>query len=177
MEIFNWLEKNGLWSEVFLIAKTCWSLWKERNELIFDNRACDPIVTWNRALLDNPCVYEGSDQMEAVHNTTSVRVAEALGFNSCQKRRQWQSIIFESYNKQLIYLVKNKSFTCWGSIAIEQDIVSLLNSVSACFAFIPWTANKAVDWIVQCARKRICPLDWVSSVPLFLSSLLERDAL
>ncbi|MBA0812192.1 hypothetical protein Gohar_026180, partial [Gossypium harknessii] len=91
------------------------------------------------------------DGINALVQTTSVRVAEALGFNSCQKRRQWQSIIFESYNKQLIYLVKNKSFTCWGSLAIEQDIVSLLNSVSACFAFIPWTANKAVDWIVQCA--------------------------
>ncbi|KAK5792483.1 hypothetical protein PVK06_033597 [Gossypium arboreum] len=41
-----------------------------RNELIFDNRACDPIVTWNRALLDNPCVYEGSNQMEAIHNVS-----------------------------------------------------------------------------------------------------------
>ncbi|KAH1048223.1 hypothetical protein J1N35_039007 [Gossypium stocksii] len=97
-------------------------------------------------------------------------------FNS-KKRRQWQSIIFESNNKQLIYPVKNKSFTCWGSLAIEQDIVSLLNSVSAFFSFIPWIANKAEDWIVQCTRKRICPLDWVSSVPLFLSSVLERDVL
>lgn len=66
----NWLGKNGLWSEVGLIANTCWSLWKARNELMFDNRACDSIATWNRALLDNPCVSEGSDQMKPVHNVS-----------------------------------------------------------------------------------------------------------
>ncbi|TYH84934.1 hypothetical protein ES332_D02G230500v1 [Gossypium tomentosum] len=37
---------------------------------MFDNRACDSIATWNRALLDNPCVSEGSDQMKPVHNVS-----------------------------------------------------------------------------------------------------------
>ncbi|MBA0725980.1 hypothetical protein Golax_001838 [Gossypium laxum] len=102
------------------------------------------------------------DEISALVRTKSVQVAEALAlrFGSVlAKRWQWESIIFESDNKELILSVKNKSFNCWGSLAIEQDIVSLLNSVSACLSFIPWTANKAVDWIAQCTRKGICPLD------------------
>ncbi|MBA0629995.1 hypothetical protein Godav_002131 [Gossypium davidsonii] len=102
------------------------------------------------------------DEINALVRAKSVQVAEALALrlgSVLAKRWQWESIIFESDNKELIRSVKNKSFNCSGSLAIEQDIVFLLNSVSACLSFIPWTANKAVDWIAECTRKGICPLD------------------
>ncbi|MBA0600773.1 hypothetical protein Gorai_003972 [Gossypium raimondii] len=75
------------------------------------------------------------DEINALVRTKSVQVPEALALrlgSVLAKRWQWESIIFESDNKELIRSVKNKSFNCWGSLAIEQDIVSLLNSVSAC---------------------------------------------
>lgn len=57
--------------------------------------------------------YNGKiiDGTNAVVRTTSVRVAEALALrlgSVLENRWQWQSIIFESNNKELIYSVKNK---------------------------------------------------------------------
>lgn len=81
------------------------------------------------------------DGINVLVRTKCVQVPEALALrlgSVLAKRWQWESIILESDNMGLIHSVKNKSFNCWGSLAIEQDIVSLLNSVSACLSFIPY---------------------------------------
>ncbi|PRQ57231.1 putative ribonuclease H-like domain-containing protein [Rosa chinensis] len=88
------------------------------------------------------------------------------------------SFEFESDSLQLVHLIKNSlpssDWTVVPLIEHIRDRTVALPSYS--WSWSSRKANQVADYLACLARRRMCPADWVSHPPSFLSMLLCKDA-